>query len=97
TYFTFELAQLLADTRLARVEPFRGRRDVQPVVHDAEQVLELLEGHRPLPSIRSKRKSRPNFSRGGFQVLQLQRSSGHARNGMPPIVSAATHRTFLVF
>jgi hypothetical protein len=39
------LAQLLADTGLARVQALRGRGDVKAVVDNAEQVFELNEGH----------------------------------------------------
>ena len=43
--FLLELAQLLADARLAGKQAFGGGRDVEPVVNDAQQVLELLQGH----------------------------------------------------
>ena len=42
------------------------------------------------------KKSRPNVSWGGSKVLQLQVLSGHTRNEVPPLVSAATHGAFSV-
>ncbi len=38
-----ELADLLADSRLRRVERFRGVRDVEAVIDDRAEVFELLE------------------------------------------------------
>ena len=42
TQFLLEELQLFADAGLGRVQAFRGRSDVQPVVGDRQQVFELL-------------------------------------------------------
>ena len=39
--FLLELPELLADTWLARIQAICGRRDIQAVVHDTEQVFQL--------------------------------------------------------
>ena len=40
--FFFEQLELLADTRLRRVQTLGSRRDVQPVIDNRKQILELL-------------------------------------------------------
>jgi hypothetical protein len=45
-----ELLELLADPRLARIEPLGGCRDVEAAVDDRDQVLELLERHYSIES-----------------------------------------------
>src|SRR5690606_29784141 len=72
-----ELLQLLADARLARIQPFRGSGDVQPAVDDADQILELLQRQRDSLGEKS-RASRDGAGGGlGFRIYnrRLQRVS----------------------
>src|SRR5690606_9041891 len=68
-----------------------------PVIHDAEQVLQLLEGHRPLPSVRAIDEKAALTSVGAaLDYFNCGCWSGHRRVEVPPIVSAATHCAFSV-
>ena len=45
TELLLQLPQLLADARLAGVQAFCGRRNVEAVIHNAKQVFELFQCH----------------------------------------------------
>jgi hypothetical protein len=83
TDLAFELSQLLADARLAGEQTFCGGGDVQPVVHYAEQVFELLEGHRPVPLFITDKKAAQNTS-GRLLKRQVRLKSGQTRAAVPP-------------